>query len=177
MGTIGASRKGVVFASRGPLSTLARRAGFGLGAGGLFLFALLRRAFRRARGVGRAFALGGAERGAGRGRVGVVVLVVVLVVVSVKERTDAEILDASARVRVLTKLNELAMDALDLGDVTVEGDDDDGTGGGDDARVVHDALHVNLERARRLGEPTTDGAGIAVEIDGLARALDLEQNL
>lgn len=177
MGTIGASRKGVVFASRGPLSTLARRAGFGLGAGGLFLFALLRRAFRRARGVGRAFALGGAERGAGRGRVGVGVLVVVLVVVSVKERTDAEILDASARVRVLTKLNELAMDALDLGDVTVEGDDDDGTGGGDDARVVHDALHVNLERARRLGEPTTDGAGIAVEIDGLARALDLEQNL
>ena len=177
MGTIGASRKGVVFASRGPLSTLARRAGFGLGAGGLFLFALLRRAFRRARGVGRAFALGGAERGAGRGRVGVVVLVVVVVVVSVKERTDAEILDASARVRVLTKLNELAMDALDLGDVTVEGDDDDGTGGGDDARVVHDALHVNLERARRLGEPTTDGAGIAVEIDGLARALDLEQNL
>ena len=173
MGTIGASRKGVVFASRGPLSTLARRAGFGLGAGGLFLFALLRRAFRRARGVGRAFALGGAERGAGRGRVGVVVLVVV----SVKERTDAEILDASARVRVLTKLNELAMDALDLGDVTVEGDDDDGTGGGYDARVVHDALHVNLERARRLGEPTTDGAGIAVEIDGLARALDLEQNL
>jgi hypothetical protein len=177
MGTIGASRKGVVFASRGPLSTLARRAGFGLGAGGLFLFALLRRAFRRARGVGRAFALGGAERGAGRGRVGVVVLVVVVVVVSVKERTDAEILDASARVRVLTKLNELAMDALDLGDVTVEGDDDDGTGGGDDARVVHDALHVNLERARRLGEPTTDGAGIAVEIDGLARTLDLEQNL
>ena len=177
MGTIGASRKGVVFASRGPLSTLARRAGFGLGAGGLFLFALLRRAFRRARGVGRAFALGGAERGAGRGRVGVVVVVVVVVVVSVKERTDAEILDASARVRVLTKLNELAMDALDLGDVTVEGDDDDGTGGGDDARVVHDALHVNLERARRLGEPTTDGAGIAVEIDGLARALDLEQNL
>ena len=176
MGTIGASRKGVVFASRGPLSTLARRAGFGLGAGGLFLFALLRRAFRRARGVGRAFALGGAERGAGRGRVGVVAFVVV-VVVSVKERTDAEILDASARVRVLTKLNELAMDALDLGDVTVEGDDDDGTGGGDDARVVHDALHVNLERARRLGEPTTDGAGIAVEIDGLARALDLEQNL
>jgi len=175
MGTIGASRKGVVFASRGPLSTLARRAGFGLGAGGLFLFALLRRAFRRARGVGRAFALGGAERGAGRGRVVVVVLVVV--VVSVKERTDAEILDASTRVRVLTKLNELAMDALDLGDVTVEGDDDDGTGGGDDARVVHDALHVNLERARRLGEPTTDGAGIAVEIDGLARALDLEQNL
>ena len=177
MGTIGASRKGVVFASRGPLSTLARRAGFGLGAGGLFLFALLRRAFRRARGVGRAFALGGAERGAGRGRVVVVVLVVVVVVVSVKERTDAEILDASARVRVLTKLNELAMDALDLGDVTVEGDDDDGTGGGDDARVVHDALHVNLERARRLGEPTTDGAGIAVEIDGLARTLDLEQNL
>ena len=177
MGTIGASRKGVVFASRGPLSTLARRAGFGLGAGGLFLFALLRRAFRRARGVGRAFALGGAERGAGRGRVGVVVLVVVVVVVSVKERTDAEILDASARVRVLTKLNELAMDALDLGDVTVEGDDDDGTGGGDDARVVHDSLHVNLERARRLGEPTTDGAGIAVEIDGLARTLDLEQNL
>jgi len=177
MGTIGASRKGVVFASRAPLSTLPRRAGFGLGAGGLFLFALLRRAFRRARGVGRAFALGGAERGAGRGRVGVVVLVVVVVVVSVKERTDAEILDASARVRVLTKLNELAMDALDLGDVTVEGDDDDGTGGGDDARVVHDALHVNLERARRLGEPTTDGAGIAVEIDGLARALDLEQNL
>ena len=177
MGTIGASRKGVVFASRGPLSTLARRAGFGLGAGGLFLFALLRRAFRRARGVGRAFALGGAERGAGRGRVVVVVLVVVVVVVSVKERTDAEILDASARVRVLTKLNELAMDALDLGDVTVEGDDDDGTGGGDDTRVVHDALHVNLERARRLGEPTTDGAGIAVEIDGLARALDLEQNL
>ena len=176
MGTIGASRKGVVFASRGPLSTLARRAGFGLGAGGLFLFALLRRAFRRARGVGRAFALGGAERGAGRGRVGVGAFVVV-VVVSVKERTDAEILDASARVRVLTKLNELAMDALDLGDVTVEGDDDDGTGGGDDARVVHDALHVNLERARRLGEPTTDGAGIAVEIDGLARALDLEQNL
>ena len=177
MGTIGASRKGVVFASRAPLSTLPRRAGFGLGAGGLFLFALLRRAFRRARGVGRAFALGGAERGAGRGRVVVVVLVVVVVVVSVKERTDAEILDASARVRVLTKLNELAMDALDLGDVTVEGDDDDGTGGGDDARVVHDALHVNLERARRLGEPTTDGAGIAVEIDGLARALDLEQNL
>ena len=177
MGTIGASRKGVVFASRGPLSTLARRAGFGLGAGGLFLFALLRRAFRRARGVGRAFALGGAERGAGRGRVVVVVLVVVVVVVSVKERTDAEILDASARVRVLTKLNELAMDALDLGDVTVEGDDDDGTGCGDDARVVHDALHVNLERARRLGEPTTDGAGIAVEIDGLARTLDLEQNL
>ena len=177
MGTIGASRKGVVFASRGPLSTLARRAGFGLGAGGLFLFALLRRAFRRACGVGRAFALGGAERGAGRGRVVVVVLVVVVVVVSVKERTDAEILDASTRVRVLTKLNELAMDALDLGDVTVEGDDDDGTGGGDDARVVHDALHVNLERARRLGEPTTDGAGIAVEIDGLARALDLEQNL
>ena len=177
MGTIGASRKGVVFASRGPLSTLARRAGFGLGAGGLFLFALLRRAFRRARGVGRAFALGGAERGAGRGRVVVVVLVVVVVVVSVKERTDAEILDASTRVRVLTKLNELAMDALDLGDVTVEGDDDDGTGGGDDARVVHDSLHVNLERARRLGEPTTDGAGIAVEIDGLARALDLEQNL
>ena len=176
MGTIGASRKGVVFASRGPLSTLARRAGFGLGAGGLFLFALLRRAFRRARGVGRAFALGGAERGAGRGRVGVGAFVVV-VVVSVKERTDAEILDASTRVRVLTKLNELAMDALDLGDVTVEGDDDDGTGGGDDARVVHDALHVNLERARRLGEPTTDGAGIAVEIDGLARALDLEQNL
>ena len=176
MGTIGASRKGVVFASRAPLSTLPRRAGFGLGAGGLFLFALLRRAFRRARGVGRAFALGGAERGAGRGRVGVVAFVVV-VVVSVKERTDAEILDASARVRVLTKLNELAMDALDLGDVTVEGDDDDGTGGGDDARVVHDALHVNLERARRLGEPTTDGAGIAVEIDGLARALDLEQNL
>ena len=175
MGTIGASRKGVVFASRAPLSTLPRRAGFGLGAGGLFLFALLRRAFRRARGVGRAFALGGAERGAGRGRVVVVVLVVV--VVSVKERTDAEILDASTRVRVLTKLNELAMDALDLGDVTVEGDDDDGTGGGDDARVVHDALHVNLERARRLGEPTTDGAGIAVEIDGLARALDLEQNL
>ena len=177
MGTIGASRKGVVFASRGPLSTLARRAGFGLGAGGLFLFALLRRAFRRARGVGRAFALGGAERGAGRRRVGVVAFVVVVVVVSVKERTDAEILDASTRVRVLTKLNELAMDALDLGDVTVEGDDDDGTGGGDDARVVHDALHVNLERARRLGEPTTDGAGIAVEIDGLARALDLEQNL
>ncbi len=176
MGTIGASRKGVVFASRAPLSTLPRRAGFGLGAGGLFLFALLRRAFRRARGVGRAFALGGAERGAGRGRVGVGAFVVV-VVVSVKERTDAEILDASARVRVLTKLNELAMDALDLGDVTVEGDDDDGTGGGDDARVVHDALHVNLERARRLGEPTTDGAGIAVEIDGLARALDLEQNL
>ena len=176
MGTIGASRKGVVFASRAPLSTLPRRAGFGLGAGGLFLFALLRRAFRRARGVGRAFALGGAERGAGRGRVGVVAFVVV-VVVSVKERTDAEILDASARVRVLTKLNELAMDALDLGDVTVEGDDDDGTGCGDDARVVHDALHVNLERARRLGEPTTDGAGIAVEIDGLARALDLEQNL
>ena len=177
MGTIGASRKGVVFASRAPLSTLPRRAGFGLGAGGLFLFALLRRAFRRARGVGRAFALGGAERGAGRGRVGVVAFVVVVVVVSVKERTDAEILDASARVRVLTKLNELAMDALDLGDVTVEGDDDDGTGCGDDARVVHDALHVNLERARRLGEPTTDGAGIAVEIDGLARALDLEQNL
>ena len=177
MGTIGASRKGVVFASRAPLSTLPRRAGFGLGAGGLFLFALLRRAFRRVRGVGRAFALGGAERGAGRGRVGVVAFVVVVVVVSVKERTDAEILDASARVRVLTKLNELAMDALDLGDVTVEGDDDDGTGGGDDARVVHDALHVNLERARRLGEPTTDGAGIAVEIDGLARALDLEQNL
>ena len=176
MGTIGASRKGVVFASRAPLSTLPRRAGFGLGAGGLFLFALLRRAFRRARGVGRAFALGGAERGAGRGRVGVGAFVVV-VVVSVKERTDAEILDASARVRVLTKLNELAMDALDLGDVTVEGDDDDGTGGGYDARVVHDALHVNLERARRLGEPTTDGAGIAVEIDGLARALDLEQNL
>ena len=176
MGTIGASRKGVVFASRAPLSTLPRRAGFGRGAGGLFLFALLRRAFRRARGVGRAFALGGAERGAGRGRVGVGAFVVV-VVVSVKERTDAEILDASARVRVLTKLNELAMDALDLGDVTVEGDDDDGTGGGDDARVVHDALHVNLERARRLGEPTTDGAGIAVEIDGLARALDLEQNL
>ena len=176
MGTIGASRKGVVFASRAPLSTLPRRAGFGLGAGGLFLFALLRRAFRRARGVGRAFALGGAERGAGRGRVGVGAFVVV-VVVSVKERTDAEILDASARVRVLTKLNELAMDALDLGDVTVEGDDDDGTGCGDDARVVHDALHVNLERARRLGEPTTDGAGIAVEIDGLARALDLEQNL
>ena len=176
MGTIGASRKGVVFASRAPLSTLPRRAGFGRGAGGLFLFALLRRAFRRARGVGRAFALGGAERGAGRGRVGVGAFVVV-VVVSVKERTDAEILDASTRVRVLTKLNELAMDALDLGDVTVEGDDDDGTGGGDDARVVHDALHVNLERARRLGEPTTDGAGIAVEIDGLARALDLEQNL
>ena len=176
MGTIGASRKGVVFASRAPLSTLPRRAGFGRGAGGLFLFALLRRAFRRARGVGRAFALGGAERGAGRGRVGVGAFVVV-VVVSVKERTDAEILDASARVRVLTKLNELAMDALDLGDVTVEGDDDDGTGGGYDARVVHDALHVNLERARRLGEPTTDGAGIAVEIDGLARALDLEQNL
>ena len=177
MGTIGASRKCVVFASRAPLSTLPRRAGFGLGAGGLFLFALLRRAFRPARGVGRAFALGGAERGAGRGRVGVVAFVVVVVVVSVKERTDAEILDASARVRVLTKLNELAMDALDLGDVTVEGDHDDGTGGGDDARVVHDALHVNLERARRLGEPTTDGAGIAVEIDGLARALDLEQNL
>ncbi|MEC7289253.1 MAG: hypothetical protein VXW22_04075, partial [Pseudomonadota bacterium] len=45
---------------------------------------------RRARGVGRAFALGGAERGAGRGRVGVGAFVVV-VVVSVKERTDAEI--------------------------------------------------------------------------------------
>ena len=176
MGSIGASRKGVVFASRAPLSTLPRRTGFGFGAGGLFLFALLRRAFCPARGVGRTFALGGAERGAGRGRA-FVAFVVVVVVVSVKERTDAEILDASARVRVLTKLNELAMDALDLGDVTVEGDDDDGTGGGDDARVVHDALHVNLERARRLGEPTTDGAGIAVEIDGLARALDLEQNL
>ena len=67
---------------------------------------------------------------------------------SVKERTDAEILDASARVRVLTKLNELAMDALDLGDVTVEGDDDDGTGGGDDARALYMTPFMSTLSAR-----------------------------
>ena len=148
MGTIGASRKGVVCIRRASLGS-SRQARVWAWRGGCFCLRFC--GARSPRPRRRSSVCAWWRQGAGRGRVGVVAFVV-LVVVSVG-RTDAEILDASARVRVLTKLNELAWTLSILATSPLRATTTMEPAAGTTA-VVHDALHV--KRARETTRRAND---------------------
>lgn len=87
---------------------------------------------------------------------------VVDVFVLVEERIDVEIFYVVYCVWVFVKLYEFVVYVFDFGYVGVDGDDDDGVGVRDDARVVYYVFYVNFERARGFGELMIYGVGIVV---------------